>query len=300
METTFYVAGEPAPPEGAPRPRTYFNVVGPRYFETMRIPLLRGREFSDADRDGAPRVAIVNETMAARRWPGESPIGKRVSIEGPAGPFAEVVGVAKDIRYNSLGETPPAFLYLPLEQLYRDEMVLHVRAAPGARPATVGTAVAAALRAMDPTLPPAVVKGVGEDQAVALLPARVAAALLGTFGALALLLAMVGIYGVTSYAVARRTREIGVRTALGARAGDVLRAVLGEAMRRVGLGAVVGLLLGVGVSRLLKTQLYGVGVVDPVTFVVTPLVLAAVALVAALVPARRAVRVDPMVALRAE
>ena len=300
METTFYVAGEPAPGTDAPRPRTYFNIIGPRYFETMHIPLVQGREFADADREQAPRVAIVNETMAARRWPGESPLGKRVSIEGPGGPFAEVVGVARDVRYNSLGETTPAFLYLPLEQLYRDEMVLHVRAREGAAAPQVGRAVASALRAMDPALPPAVVKTIGEDQSVALIPARIAAVLLGAFGTLALLLASVGIYGVTSYAVAQRTREIGVRTALGARARDVLAAVLGDAMRRVGVGAAVGLALGLVVSRLLQAQLYGVRVLDPATFIATPMALAATALVAAFVPAWRAVGVDPVVALRAE
>jgi predicted permease len=265
----------------------------------MGIPIVRGRAIAAADREGAPGAVVVNETLAARLWPGADPIGQRISVEGADGPWLTVVGVARDARYNSLGEDTPPFMYLAHAQNPRAQMVLHARALPGAE-----RAVTAALRRLvielDPLLPPPTPAPIAQDMAIALLPAQLGAALLGAFGLLALVLASVGIYGVTSYAVAQRTREIGIRAALGAARRDVVALVLGQTGRLVAGGLAAGLVLALALSRLLESQLYGVSAGDPLTFVATPLVLLGVAVLAVLVPARRATRVDPVVALRAE
>jgi ABC-type antimicrobial peptide transport system permease subunit len=189
-------------------------------------------------------------------------------------------------------------MYLPLAQAYQSSMVVQIRTSAPA--ASVGESVGKIARALDPQLPAPRATTLEQDMQLALLPARMGAALLGTFGSLALLLATVGIYGVASFAVARRTRELGIRAALGAQQRDVLRMVVGESMRRVGIGLALGLAGALGLARVLASQLYGVGAVDPVTFVLTPVILGGVALVASLVPARRAMRVDPLVALRSE
>jgi predicted permease len=285
---------------------SHFNVVGDGYFRTIGIPLVRGREFTDVDlrADSAALVAgagtlVVNETFARRMWPGREAIGKRVSFAGPDGPWSTVVGVARDARYNSLGEDTPTFAYLPYGPGRRNELVLQVRATPGAE-ASVTAALRGLVAELDPALPPATPVPIARDMATALLPAQIGAALLGAFGTLALLLASVGIYGVMSYAVAQRTHEIGIRTALGASRRAVVALVLGNAARLVGAGLGIGLLLALALSWALRTQLYGVGTGDPLTFLVTPVILACVAALAAWLPARRASRVDPVVALRVE
>ena len=279
-------------------PLPYFNVVGTDYLRTLGIPLVRGRDVASTDSPTSERVAVVNETMARQLWPGREALGMRFSVSGANGPWIRIVGIAKDTRYNSLGETTPPFLYLPATQLFQRSMVLQVRASGSA--ATVGEAVGRIVRSLDPQLPAVRPVPLETDMQLALLPAKVGAALLGAFGSLALLLATVGIYGVASFAVARRTREIGIRSALGAQRGDVLRLVVGESMRRVAIGLGIGLLGALGLARVLASQLYGVGAVDPVTFTVTPIVLGGVALLASWIPARRAARVDPLVALRGE
>jgi predicted permease len=279
-------------------PQVYFNVVATEYFRTLRIPLVRGRDIVTTDVATGDRVAVINETMARRFWPSDEALGKRISTDGPSGPWIRVVGVVKDTKYNSLGETTPPFMYLPLAQAYQSSMVVQVRTATPA--STIGESIGKVVRGLDPQLPALRPTTLEQDMQLALLPAKVGAALLGAFGSLALLLATVGIYGVASFAVARRTREIGIRAALGAQQRDVLRLVVGESMRRVAIGLVLGLAGALGLARMLASQLYGVGTVDPVTFILTPLILGGVALVASLVPARRAMRVDPLVALRAE
>jgi predicted permease len=275
-----------------------FNVVGPRYFRTMNTTLVRGRDFTEADREGAPAVAVVNETLAASLWPGEDPLGKRLSFEGAGGPFLEVVGVARDGKYRSLGDRPRPYLFRPLMQSYEPRMTLVVRTK--GEPLALAGAVREQLRALDANLPLGEVKTLEEQFELSLLPARAAAWTLGSFGLLALALAAIGVYGVVSYTVAQRTREIGVRMALGAGRADVLRLVLGEGLSVVGVGLAVGLLLAFAATRLVEGFLYGVGATDPLTFAGVPLVLGAIALVAGYLPARRATRVDPLVALRYE
>jgi predicted permease len=275
-----------------------FNIVGPEYFKTMGTQLLRGRDFTEADRAGAPGVAVINETLAETLWPGEDALGKRIGLEGPEGPMLEVVGVARNGKYRSLGDGPRSYVYQPVLQSYEPVMTLVVRT-KGA-PESMAGAVREQLRALDANLPVADVRTLSEQFDLSLLPARIAAWTLGSFGLLALALAAIGIYGVVSYSVAQRTREIGVRVALGAQSRDVLRLMLGEGLLIVGVGLAAGLLLSFAATRVIEGFLYGVGATDPLTFAGVPLVLAAVALAASYLPARRAMKVDPMVALRYE
>jgi predicted permease len=277
---------------------TGFNVVGPNYFSTMKTTLLRGREFTEADREGAPGIAILNETLAARLWPNEDVLGKRLSVAGPKGPFLEVVGVARDSKYRTLGETSHPYVYLPLSQSYDPKMTLVVRTT--GEPQAVAPVIREQIRALNASLPIADVQTLREQLELTLLPSRIAAWTLGGFGALALLLAGIGIYGVVSYGAAQRTREIGVRMALGAKERDVLRLVLWDGLIVIGAGLAIGLLLAAAATRVIAAFLYGVGATDPVTFVAVPLLLGIVALLASYVPARRAVKVDPLVALRYE
>jgi predicted permease len=277
---------------------TGFNVVGPNYFKTMETPLRRGRDFTEADRKGAPGVVVLNETLAAKLWPNEDPLGKRLSVSGLEGPFLEVVGVARDGKYRSLGEEPHPYIYQPVLQSYDPKMTLVVRTT--GEPQSVATAVREQIRGLDANLPVADVKTLRDQLDLSLFPSRVAAWTLGGFGVLALLLAAIGIYGVVSYSVAQRTREIGVRMALGAKEKDVLGLVLGEGLFVIAIGLAVGLVLAAGATRVIGGFLYGVGATDPLTFAAVPVLLGCVALVASYIPARRATKVDPLVALRYE
>jgi len=279
---------------------TYRATVGAAYFSTMGIPLAAGREFNETDRLGAPPVAIVNQTFAERYWPGQNPLGKRVSLSGTSGPWLDVVGVARNIRYHSLGESPPIYVYTSFAQQPSRNLTVHLRLAPGTTTASIASVVVRAVRDLDPSLPPPLVRPLEDEQRIVLLPAQLGAGLTGSFGTLALLLAGVGIFGVAAFAVAQRTREIGIRSALGARNADLVLGVLSDTVRTVAIGGAVGLALALGLSRLLASQLYGIGALDPVTFAGTPLLLAAVAVIAAAVPARRAIRVNPVDALRAD
>jgi predicted permease len=277
---------------------TGFNVVGPNYFKTMETALLRGRDFTDADRKAAPGVVVLNETLAATLWPGQDALGKRVSVSGPEGPFLEVVGVARNGKYRSLGEPPHPYVYQPVLQSYDPKMTLVVRTT--GEPQSVAGAVREQIRALDANLPVAEVKTLRDQLDLSLFPSRLAAWILGGFGVLALLLAAIGIYGVVSYSVAQRTREIGVRMALGAKEKDVLGLVLGEGLFVIAIGLAVGLLLAFAATRVIAGFLYGVGATDPLTFASVPLLLGFIALVASYIPARRATKVDPLVALRYE
>jgi len=281
----------------------HFNVVGPGYFETMRIPIVRGRSFTEQDRGGAPGVVIVNEAVARRYWPGQDAIGKHMSWgwvqdEGQQTYPLEVIGIAKDGKYVTLGEDPRPFVYFPHLQNYEAAMTVLVRTA--GNPKSLVDAVRNELRTLDPHLPAFDIKTLTEHLGVTLLPVRMAATLLGLFSVLALVLAAVGIYGVVSYSVSQRTHELGIRLALGAQARDVLKLVIAQGMSLTLIGVAMGLAAAFGVTRFLTFLLYGISPTDPLTFAGISVLLAAVALLASYVPARRATKVDPMVALRYE
>jgi len=274
------------------------NVVGLKYFQTMGIPLLHGRDFNPQDAEDSPRVVVVNEAFARRYFAGQEVLGRRLSFGGAPGPWQEIVGVVRDSKYLPLGENLEPCVYLPLAQNNETGMTLHVRAA--VNPASLAAAVRQAVQSLEKNLPVTNVVPITEMLSNSLYAARMGVVLLGVFGALALLLAAVGLYGVVSFSVSRRTRELGVRLALGAQQYDVLRLVLSEGMKMVAIGVALGLVIAAMVTHLLASFLYGIGTTDAVTFAISPMLLALVALLACYLPARRATKVDPMVALRCE
>jgi len=273
------------------------NTVEPGYFETMGIPLKRGRDFAATDHKDAPHVVVINETMAKQFWPEQEAIGKRFKFFGQDW-WNEVIGIAKDGKYNFIGENPQPHIYLSLEQTFESAVSLHVRTS-----GDTATALGMARRevqALDRLLPITGVFTYGEILRQSLWAPRMGAALLVVFGLLSLVLAVIGIYGVMSYSVNQRTREMGLRMALGADQGEVLRLVVKQgALLSLG-GIAIGLALSFAVTRLVANLLIDVPVRDPLIFVGIPLLLAAAALVASAQPAWRASRVDPTVALRLE
>lgn len=281
--------------EEAPRTNASWNVVDPDYFEAMRIDLVAGRGISAADAAGSPPVAVVNQTLAARLWPGESPLGRRFRAGHTE---MEVVGVSRDGRYVSVHEESEPFAFTSAAQAYRARMTLHVRSTEPS--GEVIRRIAAEVRELDPNV---ALEGAAPLAAVigfSLFPQRFAASLVGVFGVLGLILAAIGVYGILAFQVAQRTREFGIRIALGARADDVLRLVLSRGLRLTMIGAAAGLLLAAAVTHLLQGFLFSVGPFDPVTFFGAAAAIGAAALVASYLPARRAVRVPPAVALRSE
>lgn len=273
------------------------NRVDGRYFETMGIEVIAGRGIEPTDVEGAPEVIVVNESFARRFWPDESPIGKTILQSEVS---HEVVGLTRDGSYAEFGTTTPPFIFLSSHQRYGAWQTLHLRTRPGAEPAELIARVRALVAAMDPDV--AVVQAMPLTSAMAalLFPQRFAAALIGVFGLLGLFLAATGVYGVLAHHVVQRTREFGVRIALGAEPGGLLGMVLGRGALLTGIGAVVGLALAAAVTRLMASLLLGISPWDPVAFVGVPLVLAVVALVASGLPARRILRLDPIEALRQE
>ena len=284
----------------------YFGVVGPGHFAAFRIPILRGREFTPEDRAGAPGVVIVNEKLASRFWPGEDPIGKTMRLRGEDAPPLRVVGLARDSKYRTLVEEPTPFYYLPVLQdypfvsRYTRLFPAHVVVRGNGDPATMARAVGALLRDLDPKLPVHPPKSMVEHLGLSVLPSRVASFLFTAFGLLGLFLASLGVYGVVAYSVAQRTQEMGVRIALGARSRDVLGLVLKDGLVLTGTGVVAGAVLAAALAPAMRRLLYGLSPLDPVTFVSVSALLVVVALVASTLPARRAARVDPVVALRYE
>ncbi len=289
----------PPRPQGTQRQLVGIAWATAGYFEALHIPVLEGRNFTDRDRVGQPKVALVNDTAARTYWPGESPLGKRLAVgQGGFQDGAEVVGVVADVRYRSLEIAAVPHVFLPLTQSYRGNMQVVVRSQLGARGLT--QAITREVRALDPNLPLLSVKTMEERVGDAMWRTRVAAWLLSAFAALALLLTAIGIFGVMAQTVAQRTSEIGIRMALGARRGDVLRLVLGRAAVVTAVGLGVGVVAALGLTRVLTTLLYQVTPTDPTTLVAVALVLGAVSLLACYVPARRAMKVDAVTALRSE
>jgi len=288
------------PPAGENPPIIGNNTVGPNYFQTLGIPLLRGRDFTTEAREGSPKVAIINETMARRFFANEEPLGRRVRImrRGGQSVSCEIIGVVRDSKYLSLGEDAAPFLFLPYSQNSSPVMTLLVRA--NGNPKNLTAAVRHEVQTLDDNLPPFNVVTLTENVDISLFPARFGALLLGGFGLLALVLAIVGIYGVMSYSVGQRTHEIGIRMALGAQVNNVLRLVVGQGMLMASLGVAVGLAAAFALTRVVKSLLYGVSATDLATFTGIALLLMVVALLACYLPARRAAKVDPMATLRYE
>ncbi len=274
------------------------NVVSLKYFQTMGIASRSGRTFTAQDTEDKPAVVIVNEAFERMHYDGADAVGRRLSFSGAQGPWAEIVGVVRDSKYLTLGEEPVPCVYLPLTQNHETGVSLHVRATVD--PSSLIAAVRNEVQSLEKNLPVANVRPMIEIIGSSLYAARMGAMLLGVFGALALLLAAIGLYGVMSYVVSRRTRELGIRLALGAQSSDVFKLVLREGMTLVAIGVGLGLAAAMVVTRLLASFLYGISATDGVTFASIPLILALVALVACYLPARRAMKVDPMVALRYE
>lgn len=292
-------------------PIAAFNPVSTEYFQTMGIRLLRGRSFSEADGPQSPKVAVINETMARHFWPNENPIGKRVKQGWPEGttPWREVIGVVADVKLNGVIDTTPLHVYLPLAQEGMASVYLAVRTKQ--EPQAVAASVQAAVHSLDSQITIYQVRTMDERLKGAVVSQRAAMVLLSAFALVAVLLAAVGIYGVISWGVVQRTREMGLRMALGALRKDVMWLVLRRSMLLVLAGVTLGLLGSFAVTRLLgaalteggpgKTPLlFGVKALDPMTFIVTPILLALVAFIACCLPARRATKIDPLVALRYE
>lgn len=275
----------------------HYNVVGPRYFETMEIPLVRGRGFTDQDRQGAPPVVVVNEAFARKFWGDAEPLGKRLSISGDAGPWLEVIGVARDGKYVSITESPRPYVFFPALQV-PGGLKLHVRTTGD--PRQLVPAVRREVAAVAPTWMAERPRTLEESVGASLLPQRIAAGMLSGFGVVALLLAAIGLYGVVAFAVAQRTREIGIRVALGAQQREVLRLMLRQGMMLAAIGLALGLPMAFAAGKLVSGFLLGTSASDPVVFLGAGAALGIVTLVASYVPARRAARVDPMVALRAQ
>ena len=272
------------------------NIVDLEYFETMGIPIIAGRDFSTQDREGSPLVVIVNEEMA-RRYYGGSAVGKRLQF-GTNVPSREIVGVARTAKYRNLREEPLPFIYVPLGQEYQPGMTLMVRTQSD--PEVLLGTLQNEMRALNKDVPLSSVQTMSDRIGAQLAGDRMIAVLLSVFGAGALLLAAIGIYGVMGYAVAQRTREIGVRIALGADQRDILKLIVGQGLVLILIGTGIGLALALAATQVLKSVLFGISATDPLTFVSVVLVLVGVALLACYLPARRATKVDPLVALRYE
>ena len=286
---------------GTQLPTVAYNPVTPRYFETLRIPLLAGRGFTDADTEKAPGVAIINQTMAKKFWPKENAIGKRFSLKGATGPFLEVVGMVQDGKYKNVVEDPSeAFFYRPLNQSYMEFRTLHVRTS--VPPETLVPQIEAQIHDVAPDVAVSQVQTMSRalEGVNGFFFFRFGAQLSGTMGLLGLILAVIGVYSVVSYATTQRTHEIGIRMALGAAPRDILAMVLRQSLLVVMIGIAVGLAAALVGTRGLASLLVGIRPSDPVTFGVVLILLSGVALLACWIPARRATRVSPLVALRYE
>jgi len=283
------------------RPVSNYNVVSPGYFGAAGTPVLRGREFLETDTVSSMPVVIINSAMAKKFWPDQDPIGKQVGLGSPAFPLMSIVGVVADIKHLSLREEPGPEMYVPYTQKpYPSMLMMSVVLRTRTDPKAVMGGVRQAIHALDPDLPITEPATLASLRADSMAQPRFSMLLLASFAGLALLLACVGMYGVISYSVMQRTREIGVRMALGAQRKSVFGMILGQGARLAGLGIAIGILTALGLTHLMASFLYGIQATDPLTFVIVPVLLAAVAMFACYLPARRAIQVDPMIALRYE
>ena len=295
----FTIEGHPTESD-ADAPSAYRCVVSVNYFRTMSIPLLRGREFTERDRDGAPTALIINESAAHRYWPGQNPVGSHLSFTTGRTPptWLEIVGVVKDVLHDGVELPAKPTIYVPFLQSPQAFMVTVVRT--DVDPASLIPAVRGVIAGVDKDQPVLMARTMGDIYADAVAQRRFNTVLIAAFGGLALLLGIVGIYGLMAFLVTRRTHEMGVRIALGAQRADVMKLVLGRGLRLALLGIVFGLTAALFLTRFLSKLLFEVPGTDPATFLVASLCLGGVALLASYVPARRATRVDPVVALRYE
>jgi putative ABC transport system permease protein len=278
-----------------------FHTISPDYFRAMNIPLLQGRPFTEAEGGQSPAAVIVNQTMARKLWPGEVPTTKRLRLT-PESPWLPVVGVVADVKNHGPGAETKPEMYFPHAEVPfglgppRGAMILVVRAASDPR-GLVG-AIRGEIWSADKDLPVYEVQTMKQIVAASISQTRFTTALLSFFACLALTLAAVGVYGVTSYSVRQRTHELGIRMALGARRSDILRLIVGRGMLLTAFGVTCGLAASFALTRFITSLLFGVTVTDPLTFAAITTLLSAVALIACLIPARRAAKVDPMIALR--
>jgi putative ABC transport system permease protein len=304
--TDFAIVGRPLL-KPTDMPAAQNRVVTPGYFKLMSIPLIKGREFTELDKADAPGVVLIDEAAARRYWPNENPVGARLQVDDTAQPprEVEVVGVVGDVKHFGLDDEPTPTIYTPLDQIPQgalsnltNNMSLVVRTA--SEPLTLAAAVRREVQAVDKDVPASSVRTMEQFFAATVAPRRFSLLLLGIFAGAALLLAAMGIYAVIAYTVSRRTHEIGIRMALGAQTGDVLRMILGQGLKLILIGVGVGVVGALALTRLMSSLLFNVSVVDPLTFFGVSALLTVVALLACYIPARRAMKVDPMEALRYE
>jgi putative ABC transport system permease protein len=296
-DSSFAIEGRELRPN-EPGPDEELRIVTADYFRVLRTPLLRGRFFSEGDNVDAPGVAIINDALAKKYWLNEDALGKRITFSDTRKPdvkWLTIVGIVRSIRHRGLDVDPAPEYYLPLAQRPQSSMILAVRSVQDSR--GLASAIRREIQSIDPDQPIANVRTLENVTADSVAPRRMSMVLLGAFAGIALLLAGVGIYGVISYLVVQRTHEIGVRMALGAQRSDVLRLVVGHAAKLVGIGTLIGLLLALFSTRTLSALLYNVGAFDAGTFIFVTIALAAIAVLASYIPALRATRADPMIAL---
>jgi predicted permease len=274
---------------------TSVSKVGPNYCRVMEIPLVRGRDVAPQDTNDAPAVAVINETLARRYWRGSDPVGRRILWGDRA---ITIVGIVRDSKYRRLDETPFPVMLVPLQQHYDSSLTILIRTEGD--PARMSASLHSAIGEMDSNLPIFATRTFENHVGAAAFRQRFASTLLSVFGALALFLAAIGVYGVISCTVTQQTREFGIRIALGARPQDLLWWVVRHGMGITASGIAIGLAAAWGVTRVLRSLLLGVHAYDPLTFAGVGLVLALVSLAACLIPARRAARVDPIISLRYE
>jgi putative ABC transport system permease protein len=299
-DSSFVIEGR-IPRDAGEIPDEELRIITPDYFRALGVPLIRGRFFAETDEEKAPQVAIINQALARKYFQGEDPLGKRITFDDPRSndaAWVTIIGVVGDVKHRGLNVQPKPEYYLPNLQRPQRSMILAVRTS--ADPRSVTASVRKEILAVDPDQPVSNIRTMNDVISTSVAAQRLSTTMLGIFAGIALVLAAVGIYGVMSYAVTQRTHEIGIRMALGAQRRDVLRMIIKEGMTLAILGVGIGLVASFALTRVMSSLLYDVSVTDPLTFIGLSLLLSVVALLACGIPARRATRVDPMVALRYE